>query len=339
MVRNTRALAGRSIELPHRFAQTVVIDPSPAEAELYAGVVKHVRAAAAGATPGAPAKTVSTAATVAPAVTSPAGRLALRNLLERAGSSAAAVRDTLANAQEAGSLREDVLRELMDLAAAAEGASRKTRKLVELLQALPSLAPSSKAVVFTRFRATLAALEQALTAAAIPHEVFRGGQSGAEKDEAVRRLKEEVSVMLATEVGGEGRNLQFANVLINFDLPWNPMAIEQRIGRLHRIGQTREVHVFSLCARHTAEERILEVLDKRIHLFELVIGEVDLILGRALDEKEFDERIFDIYATAAGEEQVTDGFEALARDLEAARGHHERVRALDDALFGRDYET
>lgn len=96
--------------------------------------------------------------------------------------------------------------------------------------------------------------------------------------------------MLATDVGGEGRNLQFANVLVNYDLPWNPMKIEQRIGRLHRIGQTREVRVFSLCARGSAEERILDVLDRRIHLFELVIGEVDLILGRALDEKEFDER-------------------------------------------------
>jgi SNF2 family DNA or RNA helicase len=118
--------------------------------------------------------------------------------------------------------------------------------------------------------------------------------SGPEKDLAVEELRSEVPVMLATDVGGEGRNLQFANVLVNYDLPWNPMKIEQRIGRLHRIGQTREVRVVSLCARGSAEERILEVLDRRIHLFELVIGEVDLILGRALDEKEFDDRVFEL---------------------------------------------
>jgi SNF2 family DNA or RNA helicase len=79
---------------------------------------------------------------------------------------------------------------------------------------------------------------------------------------------------------------EMLDVLVNYDLPWSPMIIEQRIGRLHRIGQTREVRVFSLCARGSAEERILDVLDRRIHLFELVIGEVDLILGRALDEKD-----------------------------------------------------
>jgi superfamily II DNA/RNA helicase len=145
--------------------------------------------------------------------------------------------------------------------------------------------------------------------------------------------------MLATEVGGEGRNLQFANVLINYDLPWNPMKIEQRIGRLHRIGQMREVRVFSLCAKGTAEERILEVLERRIHLFELVIGEVDLILGKALDEREFEDRIFEIYARTTGEAEVAAGFEQLASELESARAQYERVKALDEALFRRDFET
>ena len=132
--------------------------------------------------------------------------------------------------------------------------------------------------------------------------------------------------MLATDVGGEGRNLQFANVLVNYDLPWNPMKIEQRIGRLHRIGQTREVRIFSLCARGSAEERILDVLDRRIHLFELVIGEVDFILGRALGEKEFDDRIFAIYEGARTDEELALRFEGLASELAGARGHYEKVK-------------
>jgi SNF2 family DNA or RNA helicase len=163
--------------------------------------------------------------------------------------------------------------------------------------------------------------------------------SGPEKDQAVEELRTEVPVMLATDVGGEGRNLQFANVLVNYDLPWNPMKIEQRIGRLHRIGQTREVHVVSLCARGSAEERILDVLDRRIHLFELVIGEVDLILGRALDEKEFDERIFEIYERARSDAEIAASFEGLADQLATARGHYEKVKVLDAALFRRDFET
>jgi SNF2 family DNA or RNA helicase len=175
--------------------------------------------------------------------------------------------------------------------AATQARPRKVAKLLELVRALDSFSPGSKAVVFTRFRATLEAVSSVLSAEGVPHSSFHGGMSGPEKDQAVEELRNEVPVMLATDVGGEGRNLQFANVLVNYDLPWNPMKIEQRIGRLHRIGQMREVRVFSLCARGSAEERILDVLDRRIHLFELVIGEVDLILGSALDEKEFDARI------------------------------------------------
>ena len=266
-------------------------------------------------------------------------RLALRNLLEQSGSSSEAVGETLRRAAGSKSLPQGLVQELLPLADAAARTSRKAAKLVDLIRAMPQLSPGSKAVVFTRFRGTLSALEAALGRAGVAHAVFQGGMSGPEKDEAVRRFRDEVPVLLATEVGGEGRNLQFANVLVNFDLPWNPMAIEQRIGRIHRIGQTREVHVYSFCARSTAEERILEVLDRRIHLFELVIGELDLILGRALDEKEFDERIFELYATSGTEAELAHGFEALAESLSAARQHHDRVKALDESLFGTDYES
>jgi len=171
----------------------------------------------------------------------------------------------------------------------------------------------------------------------LPH--LRGVQRLDYKDQAIEAFREHARVLLATEVGGEGRNLQFANVLINFDLPWNPMKIEQRIGRLHRIGQQLEVHLFSLCNAHSAEERILDVLDRRIHLFELVVGEVDLILGRALGEKEFDERVFDIYASTQDEPALQKEFEALAEELSRARRGYEQVKALDEQLFAEDFET
>lgn len=317
MVRNTRALAGRGIELPPRFAQTVVVDPSPEEQALYQGVVDLVRSAKEGAG---------------------SSRLSLRTLLEEAGSSAEAVLDTVGRLDSG--LGTAAVAPLVEAGrAATQGQARKLAKLLEIVRALGSFSPGSKAVVFTRFRATLEALSAALDAAGIPHSSFKGGMTGPEKDRADDLLRNDVPVMLATEVGGEGRNLQFANVLVNYDLPWNPMKIEQRIGRLHRIGQTREVRVFSLCARGSAEERILDVLDRRIHLFELVIGEVDLILGRALEEKEFDERIFEIYARSRCEEEVVASFEGLADELAAARGHYEKVKGRDEALFRRDFET
>ena len=99
---------------------------------------------------------------------------------------------------------------------------------------------------------------------------------------------------LSTESGGEGRNLQFCNTLVNFDLPWNPMAIEQRIGRIHRIGQTREVFIFNTVVRGTLEEHVLKILDEKINMFELVVGENGEIIGEMDDEGEYDETVFKV---------------------------------------------
>jgi SNF2 family DNA or RNA helicase len=324
MVRNTRARAGLAVALPPRFARTLVIEPTEPERELYQAIVQEVRRLA-----------------TAPAAT----RRTLRFLMEAAGSSAHAALHTLLRASSEEVPPEDSPGEpelappgsphLVELArAAARVPSRKTERLLEVLAQSPG-----KAVVFTRFKATLEALSQALQAHGVSFVTFHGGMSGPQKDEAVQHFREQARVLLATEVGGEGRNLQFANVLVNFDLPWNPMKIEQRIGRLHRIGQQHEVHIFSLCAAQSAEEHILDVLDRRIHLFELVVGEVDLILGRALGEREFDERVFDIYASAPDEAALHQQFEALAEELAKARRGYEQVKALDEKLFAEDFET
>jgi superfamily II DNA/RNA helicase len=126
---------------------------------------------------------------------------------------------------------------------------------------------------------------------------------------------------------------------VNFDLPWNPGQIEQRIGRLHRMGQTGEVHVVNLCARGTVEDRVLDVLDRRLHLFELVVGEMDMVLGQLSDERDLEERILDLYAESRSETEIEAGFDGIAEDLGRARGLYERSRELDEALFRRDFET
>jgi superfamily II DNA/RNA helicase len=145
--------------------------------------------------------------------------------------------------------------------------------------------------------------------------------------------------MVATATGSEGHNLQHCTVLVNFDLPWNPMAIEQRIGRLHRMGQTREVHVYNLCARGTIEERVLDVLDRRVQLFQLVVGEMDMVLGNIADERDLEEWIASSVARSRSDADVDATFDRLAADLLAARGRYEKTRALDEALFGEDFEA
>jgi superfamily II DNA/RNA helicase len=146
-------------------------------------------------------------------------------------------------------------------------------------------------------------------------------------------------VLVATDVGAEGQNLQFCQTLVNFDLPWNPAQIEQRIGRLHRMGQTGEVRVYNLCSKGTVEERVLDVLDRRLHLFELVVGEMDMVLGNLGDERDLEERILALYAESRSESEVTAGFDRIAEELAAARGRYEHSRALDEALFQRDFEA
>ncbi|WP_428116979.1 DEAD/DEAH box helicase [Candidatus Poriferisodalis sp.] len=149
----------------------------------------------------------------------------------------------------------------------------------------------TKVLVFTEFRETQKYLEELLERASpaghqIGVNVFHGQLKPRAKDDAVEafRLGSGAQVLLSTEAGGEGRNFQFCHYLVNYDLPWNPMRVEQRIGRLDRIGQEHVVRVFNLYAEDTVEERVLDVLDRRINAFEETVGGLDPILGEAEDD-------------------------------------------------------
>ncbi len=155
--------------------------------------------------------------------------------------------------------------------------------------------PDEKKLIFVHYRDTLDHLADLLTREGLAFARFDGSLSGLDKDAAVARFRDEVPVLLCTESGGEGRNIQFCNTLINFDVPWNPMAIEQRIGRIDRIGQQREVFVFNLVTRGTLEERILHLLDDKISMFELVVGEVGAILGNLEEDRDFADLMLDAW--------------------------------------------
>jgi superfamily II DNA/RNA helicase len=144
--------------------------------------------------------------------------------------------------------------------------------------------------------------------------------------------------MLCTESGGEGRNLQFCNTLINFDLPWNPMTIEQRIGRIHRIGQTRDVFIFNLAVRGTLEEQVLRILDEKINMFELVVGEIGEILGEMDEDQDFAELVYSAWVETTEAERET-AFEQLSERLVEAKQQYEEVKALDEELFGEEFVT
>jgi len=312
MIRNTRAIA--DVKLPPRYATTIAVEPYLEEVAVQDRLLDLLRRHR----------------------DQPRERLLIGLMLQEACSSADAVRATLSGRAPDGPDQEFEagLREVGALCAMGNGSAKEAR-LVDFLRQ-----SGEPALLFTRFRATADRLARRLEASGIPCAAFHGGMTASQKDAAVLAVAEgRARVLVATQIGGEGRNLHFLRTVINYDLPWNPMEIEQRIGRVHRIGQTREVLIINFCLAGSTEEHILNILDKKINLFELVIGEMDLILGQWEDSRDFAERVLSILGESRSEVDVQRGFEQLGAELEAARRRYEAIRRLDEDLFSDDYEV
>lgn len=132
----------------------------------------------------------------------------------------------------------------------------------------------------------------------------------------VEHFKERGTVMIATEAGAEGINLQFCSLVINYDLPWNPQRIEQRIGRCHRYGQKFDVVVVNFVDRsNEADARVYELLDEKFQLFDGVFGASDEVLGAIGSGVDFERRIADIYQNCRSPEEIKHSFEQLQLDL------------------------
>jgi len=309
MVRNRRATT--PVALTRRVARTILVEPSPAERELYSGLSAFLRDRCRRG--------------------SDITRMTLQTLQMELGSSpeaAAATLDRLLAKERWAPDTLDGLRRYRDLAGRL-GDDAKSRALVSLLRSW-----GDKLLVFTRFRATQEHLARVLGDCGEPVVLYHGGLRRDEKEPAVRAFEGSCRVMISTEAGGEGRNLQFAHGLVNYDLPWNPMRIEQRIGRLSRVGQTREVHVFNLVAPGTLEEALLEVLDAKINMFELVIGEIDMILGQLATEQDFEDIVTDLWLASEDHDAFRARIGSLGDQLLAAKRAYLEIRETDDRIFG-----
>jgi SNF2 family DNA or RNA helicase len=226
-------------------------------------------------------------------------------------SSAAAVRRTLYAMERSEWLRGD-LDELRALADAVREQA-KASALQGLVHEL-----GEQAIVYTEFRATQEFLAGQLGQLDLPVVCFHGGQSADERDRALRRFEGEPrGVLLSTESGGVGLNLQFCHHVINYDLPWNPMRVEQRIGRVHRLGQRRDVCIYNLFAERTVEEYLLRLLDDKINLFRQVVGELDVILRRLEKggRRSLESRVAEILWRSQGERELAYRFEELGRQF------------------------
>ncbi|MBL8950594.1 MAG: DEAD/DEAH box helicase [Myxococcaceae bacterium] len=173
-----------------------------------------------------------------------------------------------------------------------------------------------KAVVFTESRRTQDYLQKLLE----PYykvAVLSGDASTPEERAAlVQDFRERAQVLLSTEAGAEGLNLQFCNLVVNYDLPWNPQRVEQRIGRCHRYGQARDVLVLNFLNRsNAADARLYELLEKKLNLFDGVFGASDEILGALESGVDFERRVLDIYQSCRAPAEIDAAFTALQSDM------------------------
>ena len=226
-------------------------------------------------------------------------------------SSAAAVRRTLYAIEKSNWLRGD-LDELRALADAVRAQAK-----AQVLQGLVSEL-DDQVIVYTEFRATQEFLAAQLRELGVPVILFHGDQAGWERDRALQRFEAEPrAVLVSTESGGLGLNLQFCHNVVNYDLPWNPMRIEQRIGRVHRLGQQRDVFIYNLYAERTVEEYLLRLMDDKINLFRQVVGELDVILRRLEKggRRSLESRIAEILWRADDERELAWRFDELGRQF------------------------
>jgi SNF2 family DNA or RNA helicase len=343
MVRNTRSLV--HIDLPARYAQTLMAQPHGDEEALYRRLNEYLRqrkvlpgeAGTDDATdddapdallPSPSGRGAGGEGDLPPAAP-PLKRMQLSALLAASGSHPRALARTLEKV--AGG---DPQAAAIVAAAHGIGRSAKDQKLLELL----GQSRGDKVLVFANFQQTLQYLQHLLGEAGIAFVTFSGAESDRQKDEAVEAFRQQVPVMLCSESGGEGRNLQFANTLVNYDLPWNPMKIEQRVGRIHRIGQTREVFIFNLCTAGSLEAQLLSLLTEKIRMFELVVGEVGSILGNLEGGEEFETLILNLWLRSHSDQDLTQSFDALGDSLLDAQEKYLDSKQLDEALFGEDFQ-
>ncbi|AOG06797.1 hypothetical protein BSY19_791 [Bosea sp. RAC05] len=187
-----------------------------------------------------------------------------------------------------------------------------------------TLHPNDKLVVFSFFRGTLRYLEKRLREGGFATALILGGM-GEAKDEELARFADPngPSILLSSEVGSEGIDLQFSRVVVNYDLPWNPMRVEQRIGRIDRLGQKSDkITVVSLVIEDTIEEAILDRLYNRIRIFEESIGDIEEILGETVDDL-----VIEYFRDGLSDSQMA---ERLEQNALAAAQHRLEVAHLED---------
>jgi SNF2 family DNA or RNA helicase len=312
MIRNRREET--DIDFTDRIIDTRTFEPSEAEKELYEAVTEYVRGA----------------------YSQDSGqKLVLMLLQKEVVSSPAALEETILKQlnEENELTHRDELETILDKIDAIDTVTKQER-LFDIVEEVRETVDMGRVIVFTQFRATQRQVLKSLDEQGYTTHAFHGGHSSQEKEDIVDQFREEGGVLVSTDAMNEGRNLQFCNIMVNYDLPWNPMKVEQRIGRIHRIGQKRKVYVFNMGLKDTIEEYVLERLYHKIDLFQQTVGELSTILTRLEDSgQSFEDEIFERLTNADSEVDLENDFDSMAIDLEEQQNLSQKVEEFNSGVF------
>lgn len=194
----------------------------------------------------------------------------------------------------------------------ARGPDVKARSLLDVMRELEQTTsdPQVKFLVFTEFTATQEMLREFLTERGYNVATLNGSMSADERDQSLSEFREQARVLVSTEAGGEGLNLQFCHLVVNFDLPWNPMRLEQRIGRVDRIGQQKNVIAFNLALAGTVELRVQSVLEEKLKVIldEFGVDKLEDVLDSEQADVDFDRLYIEALKDPDQAEAVAEGF-------------------------------
>ncbi len=196
---------------------------------------------------------------------------------------------------------------LLALSRAIGSKDSKFEKFSETLQRALEETPDSKVLVFSFFKGTLHYLRERLHCLGLPAEMIHGDVSIPDRRQIIDRFRDDntLRVLLSSEVGAEGLDFQFCDILVNYDLPWNPMQVEQRIGRLDRYGQKHpRIRIYNFFLDDTIETRIIERLYERLGVFRRSIGDLEDILGDEI--RELSKHVIQRHLTPADEEKLAE---------------------------------
>lgn len=244
-----------------------------------------------------------------------AGKISILNLLtyqREICSSSFALLKTLSNTKEYSPILNEILNLAKDIKI-----NSKMKKVLDIFNEL-----DGQTIIFTEYRATQIYIAKFLEDNGYKTILFNGGLSSSGKEYIKYIFQEKKDILISTEAGSQGLNLQFCKNVINYDMPWNPMKVEQRIGRVHRLGQTSNVNIYNLATVGTIEEKILKLLYDKINLFKSIIGDMENILIDSKRATSLESDIMSILAESENEKELEKRFNKLGKEINLISSHN-----------------